>query len=224
MLLLQIVTWFVIPAVKNSTAAHNNHTLSLIVLIQYVPRLYVMFPINRRIVKTTGAVAKTAWSGAAYNLLLYMLAGHVSINLFIFPSISLSSCFIFTTIFIFEKLLYDYYCFKLSVQVLGASWYVLSIQRQLECWKIECRKEINTTHSPSCHPLFLDCSTLGKPDRNFWLKTTNVITGCDARNDNFHFGMFADAFTNDVAASNFIDKYFYCLWWGLKNLWYVIFN
>ncbi|GLU20692.1 hypothetical protein SLE2022_368780 [Rubroshorea leprosula] len=174
----QIVTWFVIPAVKNSTAAHNNHTLSLIVLIQYVPRFYVMFPINRRIVKTTGAVAKTAWSGAAYNLLLYMLAGHV----------------------------------------LGASWYVLSIQRQLECWKIECRNEINTTHSPSCHPLFLDCSTLGKPDRNFWLKTTNVITGCDARNDNFHFGMFADAFTNDVASSNFIDKYFYCLWWGLKNL------
>lgn len=75
--LLQIVIWFVIPAVRNSTAAHANHTLSLIVLLQYIPRFFLIFPLNRRIAKTTGVIAKTAWAGAAYNLLLYMLASHV---------------------------------------------------------------------------------------------------------------------------------------------------
>ncbi|GAV63013.1 cNMP_binding domain-containing protein/Ion_trans domain-containing protein [Cephalotus follicularis] len=177
----QIVIWGVIPALRSRTAAHANHTLSLIVLIQYVPRFFVMFPLNRRIIKTTGVVAKTAWSGAAYNLILYMLASHV----------------------------------------LGASWYVLSIQRQHECWTVECAKEMNGTHSPSCSPLFLDCSSLDNPERQLWLRVTHVVTGCDAKNDdnaNFQFGMFASAFTNDVASATFIDKYFYCLWWGLKNL------
>ncbi|KAJ6740678.1 CYCLIC NUCLEOTIDE-GATED ION CHANNEL 15-RELATED-RELATED [Salix purpurea] len=30
--------------------------------------------------------------------------------------------------------------------------------------------------------------------------------------------MFAEAFTNHVAEASFVDKYFYCLWWGLRNL------
>ncbi|PON61094.1 Voltage dependent potassium channel [Parasponia andersonii] len=176
----QIVTWFVIPAVKNPTAAHANHTLSLIVLVQYVPRFFLMFPLTRRIVKTTGAIAKTAWAGAAYNLLLYTLASHV----------------------------------------VGASWYVLSIQRQYQCWKLECDREMNSTHSPSCDPAFLDCSSLSNPARRFWMQGTHVLTSCDALNGdtNFEFGMFADAFTSEIASSYFVEKYFYCLWWGLKSL------
>ena len=74
---LQIVVWLVIPATRNSRADHANNTLALFVLIQYIPRLFLMFPLNQRIIKTTGVVAKTAWAGAAYNLLLYMLASHV---------------------------------------------------------------------------------------------------------------------------------------------------
>lgn len=67
-----------IPAIKDSRADHANSTLALIVLLQYVPRLFVMFPLNQRIIKTTGVVAKTAWAGAVYNLILYILASHVS--------------------------------------------------------------------------------------------------------------------------------------------------
>lgn len=80
MLQFQIVIWIVIPATKNSTAAHSNHTLSLIVLIQYIPRLFQIFPLQRRILKTSGLIAKTALAGALYNLGFYMLASHV-INL-----------------------------------------------------------------------------------------------------------------------------------------------
>ncbi|KZV31326.1 cyclic nucleotide-gated ion channel 18 [Dorcoceras hygrometricum] len=73
----QIVIWYVIPATKTNGTGHADNTLALIVLIQYVPRLFVIFPLNQRIIKTTGFIAKTAWAGAAYNLLLYMLASHV---------------------------------------------------------------------------------------------------------------------------------------------------
>ncbi|KAF3437057.1 hypothetical protein FNV43_RR19810 [Rhamnella rubrinervis] len=176
----QIVIWFVIPAVRNSTAAHANHTLSLIVLLQYIPRFFLIFPLNRRIAKTTGVITKTAWAGAAYNLILYMLASHV----------------------------------------VGASWYVLSIQRQYQCWKMECQKEMNHTHSPSCHSSFLDCGSLKDPERILWMKGTQILTNCDALNDdrNFDFGMFADAFTSEIASSDFTEKYLYCLWFGLKSL------
>ena len=58
---------------------HTNNALAMIVLIQYVPRLFLIFPLNARIVKATGVLANTAWVGAAYNLLLYMLASHVCI-------------------------------------------------------------------------------------------------------------------------------------------------
>ncbi|CAE6075429.1 unnamed protein product [Arabidopsis arenosa] len=178
----QIMIWFVIPnAGEFRYAAHQNHTLSLIVLIQYVPRFLVMLPLNRRIIKATGVAAKTAWSGAAYNLVLYLLVSHV----------------------------------------LGSVWYVLSIQRQHECWRRECIKEMNATHSPSCSLLFLDCGSLQDPGRQAWMRITRVLSNCDARNDDdqhFQFGMFGDAFTNDVTSSPFFDKYFYCLWWGLRNL------
>ncbi|MED6135347.1 putative cyclic nucleotide-gated ion channel 16 [Stylosanthes scabra] len=105
-------------------------------------------------------------------------------------------------------------------QVLGASWYVSSIQRQFECWRITCRKEMNRTHSPSCKPVYLDCKLLDDPARQAWFKRTKVLADCDALNDknDFQFGMFADAFTDHVSSSTFSQKYFYCLWWGLKNL------
>lgn len=111
------------------------------------------------------------------------------------------------------------------MQVLGASWYLLSIERQYSCWTQECRKELNFTHSPSCSTSFLDCWNYYLPERRIWLSNTKVLTECDARDDSlaFKFGMFADAFINDVASSNIIEKYFYCLWWGLKNLRYVWF-
>ncbi|KAF5740356.1 putative cyclic nucleotide-gated ion channel 18 [Tripterygium wilfordii] len=175
----QIVIWLVIPATKNSRSDHANNTLALMVLIQYIPRLIVVFPLNSQIIKSTGLIARTAWAGAAYNLILYMLASHV----------------------------------------LGATWYLLSIGRQFSCWKKECSRE-NASHLFTCIPSFLDCNSLAVPERQYWLNVTRVVSRCDPKNDDivFRFGMFADAFINDVASSRFIAKYLYCLWWGLRNL------
>lgn len=77
----QLVIWFVMPATRIYRFDHSNNNLALIVLLQYIPRFYLIIPLSSQIVKATGVVTKTAWAGAAYNLLLYMLASHVCIPL-----------------------------------------------------------------------------------------------------------------------------------------------
>lgn len=105
------------------------------------------------------------------------------------------------------------------MQVLGAVWYLSSIGRQFSCWNAECAKESRIL---SCLPSYLDCNSLQQSERQYWLNITHVLYNCDPKNEdiNFKFGMFAAAFTNDVASSRFIEKYLYCLWWGLRNLRY----
>lgn len=58
--------------------ANTKNVLRFIIIFQYIPRLYLVFPLSSQIVKATGVVTETAWAGAAYNLMLYMLASHVS--------------------------------------------------------------------------------------------------------------------------------------------------
>ncbi|KAL9249321.1 Cyclic nucleotide-gated ion channel 17-like protein [Drosera capensis] len=95
----------------------------------------------------TSVVTKTAWAGAAYNLLFYILTSHV----------------------------------------LGAAWYLLSFDRYTHCWKSKCRRE----KSPNkCILKYLNCDDIHVPGRAAW----------------------------NVVSANFIDKYFYCLWWGLQQL------
>lgn len=211
---MQIIIWLVImPASKEASGDdHANNTLALIVLLQYVPRLFVMFPLNNRIIKTTGFIAKTAWAGAAYNLILYMLASHVSFSpLF---SNDLKACHGILGLMFVE---FGY------VQVLGASWYLLSIGRQYSCWREQCEKE--NSGIGTCMLKYLDCRTLSDPDRQHWLNATNVIANCNSRSDSikFKYGMFEEAVSKHVGTVSFVKKYFYCLWWGLKNLRYSFF-
>nr|XP_043636404.1 probable cyclic nucleotide-gated ion channel 16 [Erigeron canadensis] len=174
----QLFIWFVIPAVRSLTAAHANHSISLVIIIQYIPRMFVIFPLNQRITKTTGVVAKTAWAGAVYYLMLYMLASHV----------------------------------------IGASWYLLAIERQYSCWKEECGKEKNVAHP--CNRVYFDCDHVNEPGRDAWLAKTQVLSNCSAGVSpiNFTFGMYAPAFTEGVTSATFFEKYFFCLWFGLKSL------
>ncbi|KAG2245432.1 hypothetical protein Bca4012_022733 [Brassica carinata] len=172
----QIVIWFVMPATRSYRFDHSNNDLALIVLLQYIPRFYLIIPLSSQIVKATGVVTKTAWAGAAYNLLLYMLASHV----------------------------------------LGAAWYILSFDRYTSCWKTRCNKE---DVGVNCYLYYLDCdSPLYDTRQRQWANVTNVFKLCDARKGEFKYGMFENAITKKVVSSNFNERYFYCLWWGLQQL------
>ncbi|CAN1228637.1 Cyclic nucleotide-gated ion channel 17 [Linum grandiflorum] len=173
---LQIVVWFIIPATRKPRTDDNNNALALIVLLQYIPRLYLIFPLSSQIIKATGLVTRTAWAGAAYNLLLYMLASHV----------------------------------------LGASWYLLSVERHTTCWKSICRNE---TSPVKCELHYLACNAFNQDDRRLWAKNTSVFQNCDPSNKiEFQHGLFENAVTKRVVSTCFMDKYLYCLWWGLQQL------
>lgn len=73
----QLLLWGVIPYLEGSTMTNTKNILRLSIIIQYIPRLFIIIPLSSEIVKNTGVITKTAWAGAAYNLLLYMLASHV---------------------------------------------------------------------------------------------------------------------------------------------------
>jgi len=130
----------------------------------------------------------------------------------------------FCTIAFKFGLLYTYFilfcCFWLGYwlslyfkKVLGSSWYLLSIERQNECWKKAC-----TLQFPQCQYHYLDCQSMGDPDRTAWLRSSNLSSLCDQNSDFFQFGIFTDALNLEITASKFFNKYYYCLWWGLRNL------
>lgn len=57
---------------------NTKNVIRLIILVQYLLRLCLIFPLTNQIIKASGVVLEAAWAGAAYNLMLYMLASHVS--------------------------------------------------------------------------------------------------------------------------------------------------
>lgn len=97
---------------------------------------------------------------------------------------------------------------------------MLSVERQTACWKSECKKENGTQGTPLCDLNFLDCESSSRSDQQIWANNTAVFTNCNASNSNisFNYGIFGSALTSDAVSSGFIEKYFYCLWWGLQNL------
>ena len=110
----------------------------------------------------------------------------------------------------------------MCLQVLGAAWYLLSIDRYTTCWKSFCRKEFSPAR---CSFIYLDCDSLNHNDRMTWANSTNVFENCNPENDiKFKYGIFENAVTKSVVSSNFIEKYLYCLWWGLQNLRYESFS
>ncbi|KAH0713798.1 hypothetical protein KY289_009757 [Solanum tuberosum] len=169
----QVLIWGIIPNLSGSTMANTKNVLRFIIIFQYLPRFYLIFPLSSQIVKTTGVVTETAWAGAAYNLMLYMLASHVG----------------------------------------GACWYLLSIERQEACWRHACSFE-----ERSCDFGYFDCRRVKEPLRSAWFQTSNITKQCDPTTSDYPFGIYSDAVTANVTTASFFNKYFYCLWWGLKNL------
>ncbi|KQK00201.1 protein CNGC15b [Brachypodium distachyon] len=179
----QFVIWGVVPRLRESATANRKNMLRFSIIFQYLPRLLQIFPLTRKIVMATGVMTENAWAGAAYNLILYMLASHV----------------------------------------LGALWYLFSVQRQEECWRAACRLE-----GPPCEPRFFDCTTTvvstgGNED--IWHALSNVTSLCTPPSSNgngnggfYQFGIYADALDAKLTSSPFARKCFYSFWWGLKNL------
>ncbi|GMJ11100.1 cyclic nucleotide gated channel 5 [Hibiscus trionum] len=73
----QIVVWRFLHSPNASDVLATKQALFLIVLLQYLPRFLRVMPLTSEMKRTAGVFAETAWAGAAYYLLLYMLCSHI---------------------------------------------------------------------------------------------------------------------------------------------------
>ncbi|CAL5444223.1 unnamed protein product [Camellia sinensis] len=73
----QIVVWKFIRQQRGSDILGTKQALLFIVFLQYIPRFLRILPLSSELKKSAGVFAETAWAGAAYYLLWFMLASHI---------------------------------------------------------------------------------------------------------------------------------------------------
>lgn len=161
---------------RGSDVLATKQALLIIILLQYIPRFARIVPLTSELKRTAGVIAETAWAGAAYYLLLYMLASHI----------------------------------------VGAFWYLLSVERNDTCWQRACKK---SGHNKN----FLYCGNDRMAGFDSWMNVSGSVLkdACSPDGDNppFDFGIFKQALSSGIVSSKqFVSKYCYCLWWGLQNL------
>ncbi|RCV21819.1 hypothetical protein SEVIR_4G136300v4 [Setaria viridis] len=167
----QVIILVVLPKLPDAEVMKAKNVLMIIIICQYVPRLIRIRPLYQQITRSAGVITETARAGAAFNLLLYMLASHV----------------------------------------LGAIWYLLSIQRQESCWRQECR------NNATCDAKYIYCGAVNNNEKNAFLKTVCSLSPPNSLPDPF-FGIYAPAIENITQSRSFFVKLFFCVWWGLQNL------
>ncbi|KAL7134513.1 hypothetical protein ABFS83_11G031400 [Erythranthe nasuta] len=108
--------------------------------------------------------------------------------------------------------------YMLASHIVGAFWYLLSVERNDTCWQRACKR------SGKCVTGFLYCGNQNMDDYDIWSNISNLVlsTACpvdDQNNPPFDFGIFRQALAAEIVSSRkFLSKYCYCLWWGLQNL------
>ncbi|XP_073004348.1 probable cyclic nucleotide-gated ion channel 6 [Typha latifolia] len=173
----QIVIWKFLQSSEASDVLATKNALLLIIILQYFPRFFRIFPLTSDLKRTAGVFVETAWAGAAYYLLWFMLAGHN----------------------------------------VGSFWYLLSVEREDDCWHLACKNHTG------CVDNYLYCGNHHLDGYDIWHNDSHKVLNdkCSADGDNppFNFGIYAQALTSGIIASRkFISKLFFCFWWGLQNL------
>ncbi|CAN1253130.1 Putative cyclic nucleotide-gated ion channel 15 [Linum perenne] len=175
----QVLIWLIIPCLRGSTMANTKNVLRFIIIFQYLPRLYLIFPLSSQIVKATGFVTETAWAGAAYNLMLYMLASHVLGACWYLLSIERCSSLgqnLSTSTYVGEI------AFAIVVAILGLVLFALLIGNmqtylqsttvRLEEWRIKRTDTEQWMHHRQLPPELRN--TVRKYDQYKWLATRGV--------------------------------------------------
>lgn len=76
----QVVILIIIPKLRGARSLNTKNLLKSVVFFQYIPRVLRVYPLYKEVTRTSGILTETAWAGAAFNLFLYMLASHVSLQ------------------------------------------------------------------------------------------------------------------------------------------------
>lgn len=73
-----VVLNYLVKDKQGSEVLQTKQALLIVVFAQYIPRFFRFIPLTSDLKKTAGSFADSAWAGAAYYLLWYMLASHIA--------------------------------------------------------------------------------------------------------------------------------------------------
>ncbi|KAF8033253.1 hypothetical protein BT93_D1998 [Corymbia citriodora subsp. variegata] len=74
----QLLIWVILPNFGGSTMARRKNRILFIIFFQYLPRFCLLFPLRSEIINASGGLTETAWAGATFNFMLFMLASHIA--------------------------------------------------------------------------------------------------------------------------------------------------
>ena len=75
---VQIVVLKYLVKAQGKAILETKQWLQVIIFVQYIFRFGRFYPLTSDLKKTAGGFAESAWLGAAYYLLWYLLSSHVS--------------------------------------------------------------------------------------------------------------------------------------------------
>ncbi|XP_041011465.1 cyclic nucleotide-gated ion channel 1-like [Juglans microcarpa x Juglans regia] len=113
-----------------------------------------------------------------------------------------------------NKAAFNFFLYILASHVLGALWYLFSIQRETACWWHRACEKLKR----SCTPSTFSCHKR-PPSLGNYTFLNDYCPLDKATKSQFDFGIFLDAIeSGTVASKDFPKKMLHCFWWGLKNL------
>lgn len=74
------MVWRFLERENGSDVLATKQALLHIVCFQFIPRFARLVPLTSDLKKSAGAFAESAWAGAAYYLLWFLLSGQVSVS------------------------------------------------------------------------------------------------------------------------------------------------
>ncbi|KAI4328903.1 hypothetical protein L6164_021220 [Bauhinia variegata] len=110
---------------------------------------------------------------------------------------------------------FNLFVYMLGSHVVGAFWYLFSVETGIRCWRRNLRL------ANMSDKLHLSCVNVIPKSLEVINRNCTLTDPDDIKDSaNFNFGIFIDALTSQVVESSkpFAEKFFYCFWWGLRNV------
>ncbi|XP_062009259.1 cyclic nucleotide-gated ion channel 1-like isoform X2 [Rosa rugosa] len=110
---------------------------------------------------------------------------------------------------IWVKGAFNFFLYILAGHVLASFWYFFSIQRETSCWHQTCRDVVGCISTYECSD--------STPKNISLLNELCPISSPNAAV--FDFGIYLDVLqSGNTGSIDFPRKFFYSLWWGIRNL------
>ncbi|KAK7275359.1 hypothetical protein RIF29_16474 [Crotalaria pallida] len=134
----------------------------------------------------------------------------------LFKEVTSKSGFLSQTVW--ARAAYNFFLYLLASHLVGAFWYLLSVESEVQCWRQLLK---NTTFA---HYSILSCGLVDNPAV---ISLLNRPTSCPHKDHDdptdpevFNFGICLEALKYGIVQSTtkFRYKFFYSFWWGLRSI------